>query len=147
MFIFDTDHLVILQRESEPESSRIRDKMSRFATSDFFVTIVSFHEQVAGWYDHLTKAKKQRDIVFAYGMFREVLTDFKSLQVLDYDDQAAAAFIAFLKQRIRVGTMDLRIASIAKANDMTLLTRNTVDFERVPGLKIEDWTTGQRELS
>jgi tRNA(fMet)-specific endonuclease VapC len=91
--------------------------------------------------------KKQRDIVFAYGMFREVLTDFKSLQVLDYDDQAAAAFIAFLKQRIRVGTMDLRIASIAKANDMTLLTRNTVDFERVPGLKIEDWTTGQRELS
>jgi tRNA(fMet)-specific endonuclease VapC len=37
--------------------------------------------------------------------------------------------------------MDLRIASIALANNMTLLTRNTVDFERVPGLIQEDWTT------
>ncbi|HEX5104496.1 MAG TPA: type II toxin-antitoxin system VapC family toxin [Pirellulaceae bacterium] len=140
VLIFDTDHLVILQRESEAESSRIRDKMSRFATSDFFVTIVSFHEQVAGWYDHLAKAKKQRDVVFAYGMFREVLTDFKALQVLDYYDLAAATFASFVKQRIRVGTMDLRIASIAVANDMTLLTRNTVDFQRVPGLRFEDWT-------
>jgi tRNA(fMet)-specific endonuclease VapC len=141
VFIFDTDHLVILQRESEPESSRIRGKMSRFATSDFFVTIISFHEQVAGWYDHLAKAKRHREIVFAYSMFREVLTDFKALQVLDYDDLAASAFSSFVKQRIRVGTMDLRIASIVLANDMTLLTRNTVDFERVPGLRLEDWTT------
>jgi tRNA(fMet)-specific endonuclease VapC len=141
VYIFDTDHLAILQRESEPESSRIRDKMSRFATSDFFVTIVSFHEQVAGWYDHLARARKQRDVVFAYGMFRDVLTDFTALQVLDYDERAAAAFTSFVKQRIRVGTMDLRIASIVLANDMTLLTRNTVDFERVPGLRFEDWTT------
>jgi tRNA(fMet)-specific endonuclease VapC len=36
--------------------------------------------------------------------------------------------------------MDLRIASIAIANQMTLLTRNRVDFERVPGLMFEDWT-------
>jgi tRNA(fMet)-specific endonuclease VapC len=35
--------------------------------------------------------------------------------------------------------MDLRIASVELANDMTLLTRNTVDFERVPALRIEDW--------
>ena len=140
VFNFDTDHLVILQRESEPELSRIRDKMSRFATTDFFVSIVSFHEQVAGWYDHLAKSKKQRDIVFAYGMFREVLADFAALQVLDYDERASAAFSSLAKQRIRVGTMDLRIASIAIANDMTLLTRNSLNFERVPGLRIEDWT-------
>ena len=35
--------------------------------------------------------------------------------------------------------MDLKIASIALANDSTLLTRNTNDFQRVPGLRIEDW--------
>jgi tRNA(fMet)-specific endonuclease VapC len=79
VFIFDTDHLGILQRKSEPELSRVRDRMSRFISQDFFVTIVSFHEQVAGWYDHLAKAKKQRDVVFAYGMFREVLADFAAL--------------------------------------------------------------------
>ena len=140
MFVFDTDHLGIMQRKSEPELSLVLDRMNHFARHDFFITIVSFHEQVAGWYDHLAKAKKQRDVVFAYGMFREVLGDFAALQLLDYDERASDVFTSLVKQHTRVGTMDLRIASIAIANDMTLLTRNTVDFERVPGLRIEDWT-------
>jgi tRNA(fMet)-specific endonuclease VapC len=36
--------------------------------------------------------------------------------------------------------MDLRIAAITKVHSMTLLTKNTLDFERVPGLRFEDWT-------
>ena len=34
---------------------------------------------------------------------------------------------------------DLQIAAIALANDMTLVTHNTAEFERVAGLQIEDW--------
>ena len=44
------------------------------------------------------------------------------------------------RQRIRIGTMDLRIAATALANGMTVLTRNIVDFGRVPNLTVEDWT-------
>jgi tRNA(fMet)-specific endonuclease VapC len=54
---------------------------------------------------------------------------------------AAADIYDDLRQhRVRVGSMDLRIASIAIANPMTLLTRNQVNFARVPGLQFEDWT-------
>jgi len=35
--------------------------------------------------------------------------------------------------------MDLRIAGITLAHDATLLTRNSVDFEQVPGLRVENW--------
>ena len=42
-------------------------------------------------------------------------------------------------QRIRIGTHDLKIASIVLAHDATLLTRNTVDFAKVPGLRIQNW--------
>jgi tRNA(fMet)-specific endonuclease VapC len=36
--------------------------------------------------------------------------------------------------------MDLRIAAVALTRNMSVLTRNLVDFERVPGLTVEDWT-------
>ncbi len=75
-------------------------------------------------------------------MLRNVLLDFAALQILDYDQRASEIYASLKQQKIRIGTMDLRIASVTLANDMTLLTRNTVDFARVPGLKIEDWTTG-----
>ena len=42
-------------------------------------------------------------------------------------------------QRIRVGTMDLRIASIALSLGATVLTRNLADFQQVPGLLAENW--------
>jgi tRNA(fMet)-specific endonuclease VapC len=62
---------------------------------------------------------------------------------LPFDDHAAEEY-----GRIRahltasgsvVGPNDLLIAAIALANDMTLVTNNTREFARVPGLKLEDW--------
>jgi tRNA(fMet)-specific endonuclease VapC len=49
-------------------------------------------------------------------------------------------FQSLQKSRLRISTMDLKIAAIVLAHSATLLTRNLVDFRRVPGLKVEDWT-------
>jgi tRNA(fMet)-specific endonuclease VapC len=51
----------------------------------------------------------------------------------------ACAPLSLRRKGIRIGTMDLRIASITLAHDATLLTRNSVDFARVPGLRFENW--------
>jgi tRNA(fMet)-specific endonuclease VapC len=59
-----------------------------------------------------------------------------------FDEKAADLFGSLRRKKVRIGTMDLRIASIALANDFTLLTRNLVDFQQVPDLKVEDWTAG-----
>ncbi|MDD5445548.1 MAG: type II toxin-antitoxin system VapC family toxin [Pseudomonas fluorescens] len=40
-----------------------------------------------------------------------------------------------------IGGNDLWIAAHALAQDMTLVTNNTREFERVPGLKLENWVT------
>lgn len=79
-------------------------------------------------------------VVYGYNMLLKTLIDFGRLNVLRFDESAANIFNQFQRQRLRVGTMDLRIAAIAMASEKTLVTRNTVDFERVPGLRFEDWT-------
>ena len=37
--------------------------------------------------------------------------------------------------------MDLKIAAIVIANEASLLSRNLMDFSKIPGLKVEDWAT------
>ena len=60
--------------------------------------------------------------------------------MLPFNDAAGRVFDSLIARRVRVSTMDLRIASIALSNGLTLLTRNTRDFAQVPGLVTEDWT-------
>jgi tRNA(fMet)-specific endonuclease VapC len=40
-----------------------------------------------------------------------------------------------------IGPYDLLIAAQALRHNATLVTANTAEFSRVPGLSIEDWTT------
>jgi len=140
MFLFDTDHIGILQRRSEPEFSRFSFRASRHDEADFFTSIISFHEQVTGWNAYLNRARTQRDVVHSYLRFEKILRDFSERQVLPFDDAASDVFESLKRQRVRIGTLDLRIASIAIAKQMTLLSRNLQDFRKVPGLDVEDWT-------
>ncbi|MBL8867741.1 MAG: type II toxin-antitoxin system VapC family toxin [Gemmataceae bacterium] len=43
------------------------------------------------------------------------------------------------RQGLLIGSYDMLIAATAVANGLTLVTHNTAEFGRVPGLAIEDW--------
>jgi tRNA(fMet)-specific endonuclease VapC len=49
-------------------------------------------------------------------------------------------FQEFKRAKLKVGTLDLRIASIVLAREATLVSRNLRDFKRVPRLTVEDWS-------
>ena len=62
--------------------------------------------------------------------------DFTGDAALDY-----AAICAVLERRgAMIGANALFIAAHAKALGLTLVTNNTAEFERVPGLELENWT-------
>lgn len=69
---------------------------------------------------------------------------FAPLQSLPFDDTCAAHYGAIRNelavQGAVIGPNDLFIAATARANGTVLVTNNTREFERVPGLRLEDWT-------
>jgi tRNA(fMet)-specific endonuclease VapC len=65
---------------------------------------------------------------------------FRRIPLVDFDERAADEYERLRKARIRIGSMDLKIAAIALASDATLLSRNLSDFSKVPGLRVEDWS-------
>ncbi len=79
--------------------------------------------------------------IFDYSELKKLLQSYCSFAVLDYDAGAAAEFQRLLASKLRIGTMDMKIAAIVLANNAVLLTRNSTDFGKVPNLHIEDWST------
>ncbi len=72
-----------------------------------------------------------------------LLTLLKWLPSLPFADQATQHFgnirAHLAGQGTPIGPYDLQIAAIAVAHDLTVVTHNTREFARVPGLKLEDW--------
>ena len=78
---------------------------------------------------------------------REALSRFLlPLEVLAFGDEAAAAYgrvrAALEKAGTPIGPLDTLIAAHAVGLGVTLVTNNTREFSRVPGLEVEDWTRG-----
>lgn len=93
-----------------------------------------------GWLVHLSRCKTIEQQVWAYERLTGFLESYKQIAVVGFDDKALNIFQQLKLQKVRVGTMDLKIASIAIANDAILISRNLKDFERIPGLAVQDWT-------
>ncbi len=60
-------------------------------------------------------------------------------EIIRLDDAAADEFERLRRAGVRVGTQDLKIASIALVHDALLLSANLRHFRRVPGLRVENW--------
>ena len=140
MIILDTDCLSLFDREKYLESSPLRKKLNEFSPDEIFTTIITFEEQMRGWLTYLSKCKNVEQQIFAYERLNKFLDNFREIKVLPFDENAAETYKNLKSQKIRIGTMDLKIASIAISRKAILVSRNLKDFEAVPNLVVNDWT-------
>lgn len=140
MLVLDTDLLTLMLRGREGAADRLRTRLAAEDPKDVVTTVVTYEEQMRGWMAYASKAKGIAELVRAYQRLESNLEDFKRVRLLSFSEAAAVAFQRLRKLGLRIGTMDLRIAAIALTNDATVLTRNLRDFQKVPGLKVEDWS-------
>lgn len=139
MIVLDTDYLTLLGRKGSAAATLIYRELSQ-RNEPLTTTIVNFEEQMRGWTGFIAKAKTFPKQVEAYRYLHQNLQLFCGLEVLLFDDAAAKVFQELRKAKVRIGTMDLKIASIVLVHEAVLLTRNISDFCQVPGLKVEDLT-------
>jgi tRNA(fMet)-specific endonuclease VapC len=137
--ILDTDHVTILQREG-PEADRLLARLDRLPPDDIAPTVVSYQEQLQGWLAFLNHAQSGDQILRAYAELDKIRLAFQRMNVLPFEDAGQATFKSLRKQCRRLGTLDLRIASIALTTARKRLIRNLRDFRQLAGLVVEDWT-------
>ena len=137
MFVLDTNHFRELVHESEI-GLRLKARMAS-AGGEFVLSIVTAEEALRGWLARIGAARDAAEQTLGYAQLGRVIAALSEYTLVPWDEDAALRFQQFRSAGIRVGTMDLRIACITLEHDAVLLTRNRTDFERVPGLKFENW--------
>ena len=138
--LLDTDHLSILQRRAGLDYTVLVANMVRHDESDIGVCVVSLHEQALGAHAKINGARNQSELLQGYRFLFDIIEDYRMMPLLPFDLGASAAFNLLKAQKVRIGSMDLRLAAVALSRGLILVTRNAQDFALVPGLQIEDWT-------
>lgn len=109
MLILDADHLSILERGGA-DSLRLRERLAGQPPDEVATTIINFEEQMRGWLAYVAKARSLTQQIEAYRRLRRHLDNYRLIPVLDFDERAAAELARLQKARVRIGTMDLKIA-------------------------------------
>lgn len=139
MFLLDTDHITLVDRGGQ-EGRNIRDRLAMLPEGQVAASVISYEEQMRGWLSAINAIRNVDRQIDAYLRLERFLDYYCGMTLLPFNVAAAEQFQRLWVTRIRVGTMDLKIASIALANSATLLSRNLSDFSKVPGLVVEDWS-------
>jgi tRNA(fMet)-specific endonuclease VapC len=137
MLVLDTDHLVELDRGSS-QGAALQRKLED-AGDAVVTTIISAEEQFRGWLAQIHRQRDPHEQIATYQRLQRRIAFFAAWYILPWDTDAADILQGLRRQRVRIGTMDLKIASIVLAHDATLLSRNLRDFQQVPNLRVEDW--------
>ena len=132
-YLLDTNTCVQFLRKGS--ASPISAKLTSLQRSDLALCTVVVGELLYGALRGTDVAKN----------LTEVRTFVAGFSCLDFDPAAAEEYAkirADLAARGKIiGPNDLLIAAIALVHGLTLVTHNTKEFSRVPGLTLEDWQT------
>src|SRR5438309_533778 len=103
--VLDTDHLSILLRESQPATANLLARLKNLPEADVWTTIVCFQEQVQGWGARLNRARRDDQVLRAYGELHTMWRRFCEMKVLQFNGVALERFQSLRKKCRRVGTI------------------------------------------
>ena len=141
MIVLDTDHMSILERRGTPAAASLLSRLAGLSLEEEVVTtIITYEEQMRGWMAYLARTRSVPQQIEAYQRLIRHVENYRHVVVVPFDEPAGVEYQRLRRARIRIGTMDLKIAATVLSRNGLLLSRNRTDFGRVPGLQVENWT-------
>ena len=132
MFLFDTDTLSQVMKPTP--SSDLLNRLASVPPDEQFTSSITVGELVYGAHHGPRTEHHLRQL-------NEVALPM--VHVLPFDLAAGVTYGSLRADLERAGTPlaepDLRIAAIALANGLTVVTGNVRHFSRIPGLNVENW--------
>lgn len=138
MYILDTDHLSLIQRGGR-SGQQILSRVAHLRKDELFVTVISYEEQVKGWFKVLSAAKRRDETAFGYLGLQQMTQDYCAIAMLPFDMPAIEQYEQLRVRYRRLGQNDLKIAAIVIHHHGTLLSCNQKDFGQIAELKSENW--------
>jgi tRNA(fMet)-specific endonuclease VapC len=135
--LLDTDTFTFYLRQHPS----VCDAVPRHRPDGVGVTIITAEEIWDGWQAAIRTAKTPDQIGAAYDRLTKTLDELRNWPIVSYPPAAVERYASLKKQKLNVGANDLKIAAIGLVTAAVVVTHNTRDFSRVPGLTIEDWVT------
>jgi tRNA(fMet)-specific endonuclease VapC len=139
MILLDTDHVSVLRYRETPAATQLEARIDAFPDPVAAIAVVTAEEQMRGWLVEIARAKSVRQQIPYYRRLAELFEFYREWDIAPFDNRAADVFDDLRRRKVRIGTMDLKIAAIALANGALLLSANLRDYRKVPGLRVEDW--------
>jgi tRNA(fMet)-specific endonuclease VapC len=128
-WLLDTSTIVDALRRNDT----VRGRLAAVSPDELVIPSIAVAELAFG-------AEKSADPRRARVVWQEFVEPFV---VVPFDRAAAAEHgrLRFGLRAMPIGERDLLIAATAVAHSLTVVTKNTREFLRVPGLSVEDWST------
>jgi tRNA(fMet)-specific endonuclease VapC len=139
MILLDTDHLSILKYPANPRYASLTRRLEVSLDQEIGTTIINVEEQWRGWLSVIARERQVCRQVKAYGELVALLDFLTRWTVLGFDEEASTRFEQFRRDGVRIGSMDLKIACIVLTYGALLLSANLQDFQKVPGVRVENW--------
>ena len=129
-FMLDTN-IIAYAKNNRPES--VMKKIMQYQPEDMCISAITMAELEFGVYNSLRPKQNQLAL----------FTFLSRIEVKPFEADAAREY-GMIRAKLSkagklIGANDLLIAAHAKTLGLTLVTNNTREFERVEGLKVENW--------
>jgi tRNA(fMet)-specific endonuclease VapC len=134
-YVLDTDSVTYQQLGRDA----IVQRLAQLPADDVATTIVTMYEQLRGRLAAINRNQSEQELQLTSQRLQLTLAYYCRVLVLPFDAAAAMLYRDLVKQKLRIGAEDLKIAAIVLAHHATLVTSNRRHFDQVPGLQVEDW--------